>query len=137
MIETIEKLLDRYRTFVLYCIIGCTGATLDFLLFAALTRWIAMHYLAANFLSVSAGIVNNFFLNYFFNFKSGNRLLLRLLSFYAVGLTGLALSCYLLYLFIDEWHWHMLLSKFLTIFFVTVTQYLLNKTVSFRREKHD
>ena len=65
---------------VRYCVIGVSGATLDALLFYLLTH-IGIHYQIANLISVSCGIVNNFFLNAFFNFKTKNRLLFRFCSF--------------------------------------------------------
>lgn len=131
----ILQLLTRYRNFIIYCIIGCTGAVLDFLIFAGLTRVAGINHHAANCIGVSCGIINNFFLNRAFNFKQKDKTWLRLLSFYAVGLTGLLLSEALLFLMIDRGKINMLLAKFLTIFVVTLTQYTLNKTISFRKNQ--
>ena len=117
--------------------IGCVGAGLDFCLFSALTIWGGLHHQIANIISISLGIVTNFFLNYSFNFKSRGKLLLRLLSFYLVGLSGLGLSAVLLWLFIDRLGMAAMVSKIATIFFVTVMQYTLNKTISFRKGKND
>ena len=64
-----------------YCLIGVTGASLDAVLFWLMTR-AGVYYQLANFISVTCGIVNNFFLNAFFNFKTKNRLLRRFCSFY-------------------------------------------------------
>ena len=70
------RLLNRYRELILYCLIGCTGATLDFVIYAVLTEWAGLHYQLANFISISFGIVNNFFWNYFFNFKTHDHLVM-------------------------------------------------------------
>jgi putative flippase GtrA len=113
------------------------GASLDFIIFSALTIRGGIYHLTANIISVSAGIVTNFFLNYFFNFKSQGNMLLRLLSFYAVGISGLFFSLLLLWLLIDYARFPVLPVKAATIFLVTVVQYTLNKTISFRRSRQN
>jgi len=137
MKSLIVRLFNRYRNLILYCMIGCVGASLDFGIFSFLTLGCALHHQLANIISISCGIITNFFLNYFFNFKSNGKILLRLLSFYLVGLTGLGLSALLLWLFIDRFGIAVLPAKFGTIFFVTVMQYTLNKMISFRKGKND
>lgn len=126
-------LWQRYRELAIYCMIGCTGATLDFVVYALLTNGAGMHYQAANFLSVSFGIVNNFFWNCYFNFKTKDRILVRLLSFYAVGMFGWALSAGCLWLFIERLGLNALVAKLGTIFLVTVVQFCLNKLITFRK----
>lgn len=128
--------LDRfgqYRELIVYCMIGCTGAGLDFVAYAVLTSYAGLHYQLANFLSVSFGIVNNFFWNYFFNFKAKDRMLTRLGCFYAVGMFGCALSAGCLWLLIDMIGLCSLISKLATIFLVTVVQFCLNKYITFKR----
>ena len=134
---SIKKLCARHRNLLLYCMIGCVGASLDFCIFSTLTKWGGVHHQIANIFSISAGIVTNFFLNYFFNFKSRGNLLLRLFCFYLVGLSGLGLSAILLWLFIDRLGISIIVSKIGTIFVVTAMQYTLNKAISFRKGKDD
>ena len=128
-----RNLLEKYRQLIVYCVIGCTGATLDFLIYAALTAFCGVHYQTANFIGASCGIINNFFLNRHFNFKVKDRFLMRLMNFYLVGMFGCALSAALLWLFIEQFHWNVLVSKLVTIFFVTVVQFCLNKFITFRK----
>ena len=134
---SLRDLYARHRNLLLYCMIGCVGAGLDFCIFSALTACVGVHHQIANIISISAGIVTNFFLNYFFNFKNRGKLLLRLFSFYLVGLSGLGLSAALLWLFIDRMGIPAIASKIGTIFFVTVMQYTLNKTISFRKAREN
>ena len=117
----------------LYCLIGCTGATLDFSVYAALTELLGWYYQVANFVSVSCGIINNFFLNYFFNFKTRDNLLVRLSSFYCVGMFGWALSAGCLWLLIEKLQVNVLIAKLGTIFIVTIIQFCLNKFITFRK----
>lgn len=127
------RLLNRYRELILYCLIGCTGATLDFVIYAVLTEWVGLHYQLANFISISFGIVNNFFWNYFFNFKTHDHLLVRLASFYCVGMFGWSLSAGCLWLFIEQLRLNVLVAKLGTIAFVTIVQFCLNKFITFKR----
>lgn len=137
MINLMLALIKRYRELVVYCMIGCTGATLDFVIYAVLTSCIGLHYQLANFIGVTVGIVNNFVWNYFFNFKVRNHFLLRLISFYGVGMIGCALSAGCLWLFIEKLTFNTLIAKLCTIFFVTIVQFCLNKFITFKgRSNH-
>lgn len=135
MNELINTFYRKYHNFFLYCAIGCVGASLDFCIFAFLTITVGLYHLTANAISISVGIVTNFFLNYFLNFKNKGKLWLRLLSFYLIGLLGLGLSSLLLWFFIDHLGMSAVASKLGTIIFVTVLQYTLNKAISFRKRK--
>lgn len=124
---------SAFRELVVYCIIGCTGAGLDFLIYSALVTFAGVHYQAANLLSVTAGIVNNFFLNFFFNFNVRDRVWRRLASFYAVGMFGWALSALCLWAGVEVLGLGELATKLASIVLVTVVQFMLNKLVTFRR----
>lgn len=125
--------LKKYRQFVLYCFIGCSGALLDYLIFLWLTRFCGMgeHYQWANLLSVSAGILNNFWLNARFNFRKRDHLLKRFLSFYSVGMFGWLISAGCLHILIEWLGLQSAVAKFVTIFVVTVVQFTLNKLITF------
>ena len=60
--ELISTLFARYRHLILYGIIGCCTATLDFLVFTGLTSWTPVHYILANVISCSTGILCSFLL---------------------------------------------------------------------------
>ncbi len=120
---------------VRYCLIGVTGASLDAILFWLMTRS-GIYYQAANFISVTCGIVNNFFLNAFFNFKTKNRLLRRFCSFYTIGMLGWGVSAVLLWLFVEKWGVRPVASKLTIIFIVTALQFTLNKIFTFARKKN-
>lgn len=127
----------RYRELVVYCIIGCTGAGLDFVIYIAFTSLLGIHYQLANFLSVTFGIVNNFFLNAYFNFKTRDRMLVRFVSFYSVGMFGWALSAGCLWLFIECLGVNAILAKLGTIVLVTIVQFCLNKFITFRKTNYN
>lgn len=131
MIDALRKAYRRNREFVLYCLIGLSGVTADFLVFLALTQ-VGIDPLVATFISVSCGIINNFVWNAWLNFKVRSHLLIRFLSFYAVGLVGVALSIGIL------WVGSLLgltpaVAKIISIPIVVVVQFVLNRVVTFRK----
>ncbi|MBI4049945.1 MAG: GtrA family protein [Candidatus Doudnabacteria bacterium] len=132
IISQARGLYEKYRLFIWYSAIGASGVTLDFLAFYILNSRLHVHYQFANLASVSLGITNNFLLNAFLNFRITDRLLIRFFKFYAVGFVGLGLSALLLYLLIDRLHIVPLLAKAVTIIFVVIVQFTLNKRYSFK-----
>ncbi|MBI2410421.1 MAG: GtrA family protein [Candidatus Kerfeldbacteria bacterium] len=126
-------LFRQYRQMIIYIIIGCTGATLDFIIFSLLIHFDILHYVVANIVSVSLAITNNFLLNAFFNFKMRDQFWKRFFSFYAIGVLGLIVTSACLYLFVAVFHFEVHLSKFLIIFVAFLLQYNLNKRYSFKQ----
>lgn len=47
MLNVIKLIFAKYRQLIVYCIIGCTGATLDFVVYALLTNSVGMRYTVA------------------------------------------------------------------------------------------
>lgn len=125
----------RFEHLIKYCLIGCTGAGIDFLVYTLLVTQSNIHYQYINIFSTSLGIINNYFLNSFFNFKVKDHSLLRLLSFYMVGSLGIAVTAGILFIFIELLHFNPVFSKIVTIFAVTVFQFLLNKFITFRNNE--
>jgi putative flippase GtrA len=131
------KYYRNYSVLINYCIIGCSGVGLDFITFVVLTSHFGIFYQYANFISISCGIINNFILNAFFNFKKTNHFFYRMLSFYMVGMIGWAISSLLLYLLIERLSFSAVLAKLVIIFIITVIQFSLNKLITFRSKQHE
>lgn len=129
----VSGFIRRFRELALYCLIGCTGATLDFLVYSGLVSFAGIHYQLANFLSVAAGITNNFFLNCYFNFRTRDRIWMRFASFYVVGMVGLAVSALCLWVLTEVFAFNVFVAKLGTIVVVTAIQFALNKTITFRK----
>jgi|GEM_PF-588193 putative flippase GtrA len=126
-----KKHIIRRRQFILYILIGLSGVIIDYAAYSAGVKLLSLGVLVVNLFSVSLGIINNFYWNVKYNFKVRDRLLLRFSMFYSVGLIGLVLSELLLAIFHYEFKIDPLLAKLLTLPFVLVSQYALNKYVSF------
>jgi putative flippase GtrA len=127
------SLLKSRKTFLVYCLIGVTGVTLDFCSYYVMVNGLGIYYLLANVISTSLGILNNFFLNGVFNFKVRDRWLGRLVSFYCIGLLGLAVSSAMLFVMVSKMGVNPNYSKLATVIVVVVLQYNLNRLISFRK----
>ena len=125
--------LQCRRQFLLYCLIGMTGATTDFFTYSALLKWGAMHYQSANAIGYACGGLVSFGLNARFNFKTGDFLLLRFALFWVAALLGWLSSAALLFLAIDHFGLNQYVAKIGTIFVVVVIQYEFNRRISFKR----
>ena len=124
----------RFRNLILYGIIGGFSASIDFLVFYSLTTIGDVFYLVANIISVTIGIIISFILNKNLNFKVKDKVFKRFLIFISVGFSGLLLSSALLYFLIDNLAFEKTISKFLSIVFVVLIQFLVNKFITFKKE---
>ena len=135
IVEYINILYNKFRNLILYGIIGCCTATLDFLIFTGLTQFTTIHYIVANAISCGTGILCSFLLNRKYNFKVTDHTIQRMVIFFLVGVFGLFLSSVILHICIDSLQWNELFSKVTSIVIVVVIQFLLNKYISFRESK--
>ena len=134
--ELITSLYSKFRNLILYGIIGCCTASLDFLIFTGLTQFTSIHYIIANVISCSTGILCSFLLNRKYNFKVTDHTMRRMVVFFSVGIFGLFLSSVILHFCIDDLHWGELISKLTSIVIVVIIQFFLYKYISFREDKH-
>ncbi|MGW7254170.1 GtrA family protein [Streptomyces sp. NPDC054834] len=119
------------RQLVRYTLIGGSGVTLDLVVFLLLHNWAGMDEQFANAISTTLAITNNFALNARFTFERRDRLVVRFLRFYAVGLTGIALTDLLFLAFTDGLGINANIVKLGSMPLVLALQFVLNKKWSF------
>lgn len=134
MMEREKTLFKKYHHLVLYGIIGSFSALFDFCVYILLVRILNLPYLMANCCSVFAGITCSFCLNRSYNFRVKDHVKRRFATFLTVGLSGLVLSNFILYLLIDLLMTNMYISKALSILFVAFAQFLINKHYTFESD---
>ncbi|MCC7303928.1 GtrA family protein [bacterium] len=143
-----KRLVISKKSFIKYILIGFTGLALDLLTFIFMVRVLGLNELFANPISMTVGIVNNFFWNAFLNFKRTDNLFRRFLTFYSVGLFGIFFGNTFLWFFhtvIGDYvngillfasplaaHYQLELIKATSIVIIAIMQYFLNKRFSFR-----
>lgn len=121
----------KYRNFLLYAVIGCSGVVLDMALFFVLFNAAGMDEQVANVISTTAGITNNFVWNTLFNFRKRDRLPARFAKFYLVGVSGLLLTAALLWLLATVLGVDANIVKAASLPAVLLLQFWLNKRWSF------
>ncbi len=130
-----SKFYHKFRNLILYGIIGCFTAALDFVVFTVLSRYVGIYYLLANCISVLVGITTSFVLNRSYNFRVKDKVKRRFAIFLTVGLCGLCLSNLILWLGIDYMHLDEIITKLASIILVVGFQFMLNKFVTFKKEE--
>jgi putative flippase GtrA len=132
IVELGISLYHKFRSLILYGIIGCFTASLDFCIFTLLTQFLNIHFLIANSISVLMGINASFILNRSLNFKVKDKLIRRYFIFLGVDLIGLCLSSIILWIGIEQLHINEIVAKLISIVMVVFFQFLLNKSITFR-----
>ncbi|MDR0566286.1 MAG: GtrA family protein [Prevotellaceae bacterium] len=122
----------KHRKFLLYGIIGSCCAGLDFAIYTLLCI-MGTSYLLANAIGIHCGIFCSFVLNRRYNFRVSDKPVVRFFFFYAIGLTGLALSSAILFLLVEVCHGNAIFAKLVAIFVVAVIQFFLNKFITFKQ----
>jgi putative flippase GtrA len=129
----VKKILLQNKQFLLYCVIGASGVTLDFGIYSLLVKTRLLDYQAANAVGYSSGTLLSFILNARYNFRVTDKILLRLISFFSIAFLGWLVSAGLLLLLIGRFGFDQYLSKFATLIVVVLLQYNLNRLLSFRK----
>lgn len=127
----LSKLLKKYKSLLLYGILGGIGALTDLSVYLLLIRVTPIQPSAATFISVSAGILVSFVLNSRLNFKKTDHYLLRFLTFYVVGVIGAFLSAFIILVLFNGLHWDARIAKIISIPPVVLAQFWMNKRISF------
>lgn len=130
-----KKVFYLFKQLFLYGIIGAFSSGIDAILFHFLVYRVNIYSIVANIFSVLVGILISFFLNLNFNFKVKDRVFVRFLSFFAVGVLGLLLSTGIIALG-EKLDWDIFITKIGSIFIVAMVQFILNKLISFRTKKY-
>ena len=115
----------------MYLLFGIISTGLEFAVFALLYRF--MPYLWANVIGFHCGIVCSFILNRNYNFRKGNKTVIRFFSFYLIQIVCLALSSLILYLCIDLGGWNPLVAKAVSVVLTALLPFFLNRYITFGR----
>lgn len=130
-INKIKNLFHANIQFIRYGFIGVAGLVIDFGIFYLFIKYLGIHYQIANVVAFFGSSSHNFILNAFFNFKKKDKLLVRYLKYLSIGITGVIASAIMLFLFVEIIGLIEIISKIITIFVVTIAQFILNRRFTF------
>jgi len=128
----VKKILLQKKQFLLYCVIGASGVTLDFGIYSLLVKNPAARLSGANAAGYSSGTLLSFILNARFNFRVTTKSPAAH-KFFQHRVSWLARFRRLLHLLIGRFNFDKYLSKFATLIVVVLLQYNLNRLLSFRK----
>lgn len=133
MIRGLYNIRKNLSQLLLYGIIGCVAAGIDFIFFNILTSYAGLHYIVANCLSVLAGIFVSFILNRTLNFKVCDKIAVRFSLFFFCGMIGLFLSSAIMWVGVDKCQFSEMSTKIVSIFAVAFIQFNFNKFITFKK----
>lgn len=133
--ENVRKMAKKEAKHAfLYLILSAIGSIVDCILFLFLTRiWIPI--IPSNITSDIAWMITSFSLNLKKNFKNSDHVKMRFASYVTISLIWMAVSTWLVYLFIRWFGLPKLISKFIQLMIMAVPLYLANRTLTFRNFK--
>lgn len=127
-VDACEKRAELLMNIVLYFIIGCCAAVIDYLVFL-ITNLIFNAPLICNVFGAIGGFIFAFFFNTYFNFESRNYLKTKFASYALVCLIGTFISTGMMYML--EPYMNIWWLKLLCTLVAAIVQFILNKTVTY------
>jgi len=118
--------------FLLYLILGGIGMLSDYAIFFIIIES-GLSYQISNFFGYLSGTIVSFSLHRNITFRAQDATLVRLFLFFSIAGLGYLTSAILLWVLIELNHIDEKLSKLITLPIVAILQYLLNRSVTFRK----
>jgi len=116
-----------------YLFVGGFAFVVDFFIFLFFTQYLEIHYLIANIFAFSAGLMSNYLLSllWVFNNRKLDKKAQEFIVFTIIGVVGLLLSQFLLYLFIDILFLSIIYAKLSTTLITFVWNFTARKVILF------
>lgn len=131
MPHAILLILRRYRTVLLYGLIGLSALGVELIVFYLFTHQNILGLAIANAAAMGAGFLVSFGLNSFYNFKVRNRLFNRMIRFGIVTAGGYIISTGIILGLVNLLHVPPFTAKIISIPFFFLFQYTLNSRFTF------
>ena len=126
----IESLLTRL--FALYVVFAGIATVVDFAVLAALVQFAGVNYMLAAAFSYICGMITNFSLNKFFNFRNKSRAVaMQFGVFIAVALVGLVINQAVIYVLVEFCGVYYLLAKIISVVIVMFWSFFGHKNFTF------
>ena len=139
MIESIKRLIIRYKEIIMYGIFGAGATLINIVAFYLLHTVAGMALVPANIIAWVLAFIFAFVTNKLWVFESkswaGEIVLKEFLGFFAARLFTLVLDTALMWLLVEKLHWNDLLSKVIVNVIVIVVNYVASKLWIFK-DKH-
>jgi len=125
------------KQFIIFGIVGVSNTAVDFIVFWLLIQT-SLHYIIANIMAYSLGMLNSYIWNSAITFKSKygkNEIIAvkRIIRFIIWNGLMLLLSSALIYVVVEYMQWHALTSKLVVTVIILVIQFLGSKKWVFKQ----
>lgn len=131
MINIIDSLLKKNSKFIIYCLIGILCVFIEMIIFYIFLNKFNLNIFFINTFAIITTSLVSFFMNAFLNFKVSEFLYIRYIKFFIIILLGMFLSNFLLAFFL--YFFSPIISKSLTLPFIAIFQFTLNKVWTFKK----
>src|SRR5262245_433235 len=124
--------IDRYRTFIKYCLVGCVVTGVDFAIFTFCYYELHFGSIGSKLPAFGVAVIVSYVLNRTWTFRSSKNVRQQLVKFLSVSVTGAWLSSLSIYFLIDALSCNPLLANGITSGTVLTWNFLANKYWTFR-----
>jgi len=128
MIELIKRIF--HYPFARFLVAGGINTIFGYLCFAVLMYIFNWKELAVT-LNYLIAIAFNYFMSSNMVFNSKKTSLNKIFKFYLVYIITYPINLLHLYITVDIWHWNVYVSQFVSLFYIPVISYLLQKKLVF------
>lgn len=126
-----KSLIEKHHHLIKYFFIGVSAAVIDVLIYYFVYNKLQFNATLSTVISVGISTIYGFLMNVRFNFKTQGRVKMRFALYASVSFTGLVASALLLFVFADTLGFNGNIIKILSLPFIFVLQYSLNKIFTF------
>lgn len=134
-VDNIKKKATKVKQqFVRYIIVGGVAFLFDFVILYLLTEYANLHYLLSAMFAFIVGLTINYLLsiNWVFNIRRVKEKKLEFVIFATIGIVGLGLNEFFMWLITQYLLFHYLLSKVLTTAVIFFWNFYARKIVLFK-----
>ncbi len=125
----------RFVYFIKFGITGLSGLFLDFLVTWFFKDVLLLQKFLANAIGFTVAVINNYFINRKWTFKSEQKIPRQLVIFFLASLVGLTLNTLVVYLFNEVWLLNFYLSKIIAVAIVFIWNFTVNYFFVFKSPK--
>jgi putative flippase GtrA len=130
---------DKYHKVVRYLISGGTAAATDLVLLYIFTSILHIWYLISAILAFIIAFVVSFILQKFWTFtdRSTERWRSQATIYFIITSTNLGLNTLLMYVFVDYFHIHYMISQFIVSGLIAIESYFIYQIFVFKKPRPD
>ena len=130
--EVHKKIRNETKHAFIYIILSSVGSLVDCIAFYILTKFVWLPIVISNIISYTCWMVTSFTLNLKKNFNKSDYIKTRFVLYVSISLVWMAISTWLVYLFIRIiWLW-TIISKILQMLILAIPLYIANRSITFR-----